>query len=96
MLNGEADDTTTVRVGGEYLLIGPTWVVPFRAGVYYDPEPSGDGTDDFYGFTLGSGIAIKQFIFDIAYIFRTGTVQATSTDTDIYQHRVVASVIYHF
>lgn len=96
VLNGEADDTTTVRVGGEYLLIGSTWVVPLRAGAYYDPEPSGDGTDDFYGFTLGSGLAIKQFIFDIAYIFRTGTVEATSTDTDVYQHKVLASLIYHF
>lgn len=96
VLNGGADDTTTVRIGGEYLLIGQHYVVPFRVGFFYDQEPADGSPDDFFGFTLGTGLAYGKFIVDVAYIFRTGTVTAEATDTTVYQNRVVASVIYHF
>ena len=96
VLNGQADNTTSVRLGAEYLWIRPRVVIPFRAGFFYDPEPAAGGTDAFFGFSLGTGMAIKQFIVDVAYTFRAGTVQSAATDTTIYQHAILASVIYHF
>ena len=43
VLNGSADDTTSVRLGAEYVWVLPNVVVPFRAGVFYDPEPGERG-----------------------------------------------------
>ena len=96
VLNGEGDDTTSVRLGGEYLWIRSQTVIPFRAGVFYDPEPGADGLDHFFGFSLGSGLAVGRFLFDMAYIFRAGTVKSEATDTTVYQHTFLASVIVHF
>ena len=96
VLRGRGDNTVSVRLGAEYLWSGLKVVIPFRAGVFYDPEPGERGTDDFFGFTLGSGITIKRFVFDIAYIFRTGTTKSSATDTTVYQHTFLASAIYHF
>jgi long-subunit fatty acid transport protein len=96
VLSGQANDTTSVRLGAEYLWIRPRVVIPFRAGFFYDPEPSAGGTDAFFGFSLGTGMAIKQCIVDVAYTFRAGTVQSAATDTTVYQHAILASVIYHF
>lgn len=97
------EDTTQVRFGGEYLIIRPaqTMVIPLRAGIFYDPEPAYDGTKDFYGLSLGSGIGYKRFIVDLAYQLRwgrdveTNNLIANST-ADITQHTVLLSVIYHF
>lgn len=96
VLNGRSDDTTTVRLGAEYLWIRPKTVIPFRAGVFYDPEPGDGDTDDFFGFTLGSGLAINRWIFDIAYTFRTGRVHSEATTSTVYQHSLLTSLIYHF
>jgi long-subunit fatty acid transport protein len=96
VLNGEADDTTSVRLGVEYLWIRPSMVIPFRAGAFYDPEPGVGNPDTFFGFSLGTGIGIKKVLFDLAYVFRAGTVKSEATDTSVRQHRILASVIYHF
>jgi long-subunit fatty acid transport protein len=96
VLQGQGDDTTSVRLGAEYLWIRPKVVIPFRTGFFYDPEPGEGGIDNFFGFSLGSGIAVNRLLFDMAYTFRTGTVHSTATDTAIHQHTILASVIYHF
>ncbi len=96
VLGGRGDDTTSVRLGAEYLWIRSAIVMPLRAGVFYDPEPGEDGTDHFWGFSLGSGFALKQVLFDMAYTFRAGTVDSAATDPTAYQHNLLASVIYHF
>ena len=96
VLGGAGDDTTSVRLGAEYLWIRPRTLIPFRAGVFYDPEPGDGGTDHFFGFSLGTGLTVKSFVFDVAYTFRAGTVQSAATDTTIYQHQALASLIYHF
>src|SRR5688572_30751661 len=49
---GVADDATSVRLGAEYLWIRPQVVIPFRAGVFYDPEPGAGSPDHFFGFPL--------------------------------------------
>jgi len=96
VLGGEADDTTSVRLGAKYLWIRPNMIVPMRAGFFYDPEPGAGNPDNFFGFSLGAGIGIKSFLFDIAYEFRTGTVKSEATDTSVQLHRILASIIYHF
>jgi long-subunit fatty acid transport protein len=97
------NNTNQVRVGGEYLFLFPekNMVVPIRAGFFYDPEPSQGTVKDFYGFSAGSGIAYKRFVFDVAYVLRwgrnvdTGNLIATS-EADIMQHTILASLIIHF
>jgi long-subunit fatty acid transport protein len=106
VLQGRGDDTTSVRLGAEYLWIQPqflpAWfgatrvIVPVRAGFFYDPEPGDGGTDDFFGFSLGTGIARGPFVLDLAYTFRAGTVTSAATDTRVYQHTFLSSIIYHF
>ena len=101
--DSDVEDTTQIRIGGEYLFIRQAShiVVPVRAGFFYDPEPSHDEVRDFFGLAIGSGIAYKRFIFDVAYQLRwsddvdTGNLIATSS-ADITQHLVLASVIIHF
>ena len=98
----DVDDTTQVRLGGEYLFIGEKVVIPLRAGVFYDPEPAEGSPDDFWGFSIGSGIAYHKFIFDAAYQYRFGndirttTVGGEDSSQDVDQHNVHMSLIYHF
>lgn len=85
------DPTYTVRLGGEYVFVDNTKPVQnilpsVRAGIFYDPEPSGgrrsgffglnegDGVpDDYYGITLGVGALIKNRVnLDFAYQYRWG------------------------
>jgi long-subunit fatty acid transport protein len=95
-------DTTQVRLGGEYLFIRETMVIPLRAGVFYDPEPAEGSPDDFWGVSIGSGIAYKSLVFDIAYQFRfgrdvrTATVGNEPSSQDVDQHTIYASIIVHF
>jgi len=94
--------TTQVRIGGEYLVIGNKMVIPLRAGVFYDPEPSEKNPDDFMGFSLGTGIAYKSMVYDVAYQYRfgrdvrTATVGDETSSQDVDQHTVYVSFIYHF
>ena len=94
------EETTQVRLGAEYLFIYPRTVIPLRWGLFYDPEPSEKNPEDFWGFTLGSGISIGNLIFDCAYQFRTGNdVEGdvlAGTTADVEQHLIMASFIYHF
>jgi long-subunit fatty acid transport protein len=94
VLRGQGDDTTAVRLGAQYLWPRPQ--VAARAGLFYDPEPGAQGIDNFYGVSLGGGITLGRFVGDLAYTFRTGTVANEATDTAVYHHEVLASIIYHF
>lgn len=83
--------TYTVRAGMEYVFVNPSkprqdYLPSIRAGVFYDPEPSGgrnsnlfgldkgDGSNDkYYGFSLGAGVLIKDRVnIDAAYTYRWG------------------------
>ena len=101
--DSNVEDTIQVRIGGEYLFIGQNTqvVVPVRGGIFYDPEPSHEALKDFYGIAIGSGIAYKRFIFDIAYQVRWGRSVDTGnviylSSADIMQHLLLASIIVHF
>ena len=92
--------TNHIRLGFEYLKITPRTIIAFRSGLFYDPDPSGDNPDDFYGFSLGTGITIKQIDIDFAYSFRfardisTISFQGETDRDDIDQHLLYLSAIY--
>jgi len=95
--------THQVRLGGEYLyLYKHKYAIPMRAGVFYDPEPTESSPDDFYGLSLGSGIATNKFALDIAYQYRWGNdvrkvrLGSEEISQDIEQHTIHASIIYYF
>ena len=94
--------TTQVRVGAEYLFIQPKYTVPLRAGFFYDPAPAEGSPDTFLGFSLGTGIGIGRFIFDIAYQYRFGRdvgeslLPALRFSQDVDEHTVYSSLIIHF
>jgi len=118
----EVDPTYTVRIGGEYVFVDDTSpkqnVLPsVRAGVFYDPEPSGgrdstffgleqrgDGrVDDFFGFSIGAGVLIKDRVnIDAAYVYRFGnaarvdTFQLNHVDADVKQHNLFFSTVIYF
>jgi len=94
--------TTQVRLGTEYLIQNPRRIIPIRAGIFYDPEPASDRSDDFYGASLGTGISYKElFSLDFAYQFRFGkkkdaeSMQGEDISARITQHYFYASVIYY-
>ena len=101
---GEAgiDPTMQLRTGFEYLYIADNFVVPVRGGVFYDPAPAEGSPDDYYGFSLGSGIAFRKVVFDMAYQFRFGNdvanhlIESYDFSQDMREHTLYASMIYHF
>jgi long-subunit fatty acid transport protein len=99
----ETEPTHQVRLGGEYLfMVKNKYVVPLRAGAFYDPEPTENEPDAFYGFSLGAGITVGSLVFDMAYQYRWGNdvrkVRLGSEEIyqDVRQHTVYGSLIYHF
>ena len=98
----DTQPTHQVRIGGEYLFIKKNSVIPIRAGLFYDPEPTANSPDDFYGLSVGSGYAKGRVVFDAAYQFRWGNdVRAVRlgqefVGQEVQQHTVYVSVIYHF
>jgi long-subunit fatty acid transport protein len=99
--DSDVDPTHTVRLGAEYLFMEPTYVIPLRGGIFYDPAPAEGSPDDFYGFSLGSGFAKGRFIFDLAYQYRFGrdvggsTLQNLDFSQDVDEHSLFASLIVH-
>ena len=83
----DIDPTHQIRLGAEYLFFNPAkskYIIPIRCGLFYDPAPGEKSPDEYYGFSLGTGIVIgkkdfrsfKNFgsllVFDIAYQYRFG------------------------
>ncbi len=99
----DIDTTIWYRVGGEYLIIGNKCVIPIRAGFFYDPAPASGSPDKYYGFSLGSGVAYKRWIFDIALTYRFGDdvgeelfqVENIDFSKDVNEYNLYASIIIH-
>jgi len=102
MSKSHTRDTTQVRAGCEYLFVLEKTIIPLRWGVFYDPEPAAKHPDDFYGFSLGTGISLGPVVLDCAYIYRWGRsvkgsqIGEQGTKLDIKQHNIYVSMIYHF
>jgi long-subunit fatty acid transport protein len=98
----DIDPTHQVRIGAEYLIITPKYIIPLRAGLFYDPAPAEGSPDDFFGFSIGSGIAVGRWIFDMAYQYRFGNdvgksmIQNLDFSQDVEEHTLYSSLIVHF
>jgi long-subunit fatty acid transport protein len=98
----DIDPTNQLRVGAEYLIIKPTYVIPLRGGLFYDPAPARNSPDDYYGFSLGTGISINRFSLDAAYQYRFGNDVGKSKPTqsdlsvDVDEHALYCSAIVYF
>lgn len=97
------EPTHQVRLGAEYIfMIKDKYIVPVRGGFFYDPEPTEGKPDAFYGFTIGGGITVGSYVFDMAYQYRWGNdvrkvrLGQEEIFQDVKQHTVYASLIYHF
>jgi long-subunit fatty acid transport protein len=101
---GESDISPTyqVRMGAEYLWITEKFIIPLCAGVFYDPAPAQGSPDDFFGFSIGSGIGWKQFHFDFSYQYRfahnvgSSALKEWDFSEDTAEHTVYSSLVIHF
>ncbi|MCP4353035.1 MAG: hypothetical protein GY795_46890 [Desulfobacterales bacterium] len=101
----EIDPTHQIRMGAEYRHINKQkgYIIPIRCGIFYDPAPSEGSPDDYYGFSLGMGLAWKnRFSLDIAYQYRFGNDVGSYLLEDIYEfsqdvneHMVYLSMILY-
>lgn len=100
--DSDIEETNQVRIGAEYLFIKPKCIVPVRGGLFYDPAPAKGGIDEYYGFSLGSGIAYKKIVFDVAYQYRFGNnvngslVRGQDFSQNVDEHTIFTSLIIHF
>ncbi|MBF0559732.1 MAG: outer membrane protein transport protein [Nitrospirae bacterium] len=100
--NGRLNNTTQVRLGGEYLFISEKLVIPVRMGLFYDPEPATGKLDNYYGIAVGSGYSTGKVSFDLSYQFRFGrkvvadVASITGSSINVDQHTVMLSLIYYF
>lgn len=105
--NEPADQTSInpthqIRMGAEYLFISDKYIIPVRGGVFYDPKPAEGSPDNYYGISLGSGIALGRIVFDAAYQYRFGQdvganiLEDYDFSQDVTEHTIYASIIFHF
>jgi long-subunit fatty acid transport protein len=98
----DIDPTHQLRLGAEYLIIKQKYLIPLRGGVFYDPAPARNRPDDFFGFSVGTGIGTTRFSLDAAYQYRFGRDVGESRPTesdlsvDVDEHLLYTSLIIYF
>lgn len=99
--SSKVKSSTKVHLGSEYLWIKPGQVIPFRAGLFYDPQPSSNGNDKVWGATVGTGYMWKNTVFDIAYSYEWGKNMSgvgssiPSSNYSMKRQHLYASCIMH-
>ena len=95
-------DTYAVRMGCEYLLYRKNCVVPLRAGFLWEQRPSIGPPDNVFGVTVGIGLVLEQWSFDLAYQYKWANnldgrdVGLPGASFDLREHPLFFSVIYRF
>lgn len=104
MSESDISPTHQVRLGAEYRLTNKKkgYIIPIRGGIFYDPAPAQSGTDDFLGFSFGSGFTLNdRFSIDIAYQYRFGDdvgrymLENLEFSQNVDEHKVYLSVIFY-
>ncbi len=101
------DDTWAIRAGAEYLIITEKTEIPLRGGIFWEQRPALGSPDNYLGLSLGSGFSLGKdpgkLIFDLAYIFTYGhnvlrDIFPSEPDlsADLFEHQIMASLIFHF
>ena len=101
----DVEPTHQIRIGGEYRFINEEkgYLIPVRAGIFYDPAPAADGSsDDFYGMSLGIGFSKNDWLsLDIAYQYRYADdigdhlMKGFQFSQDVDEHIVYLSMIWY-
>ncbi|MEN8254780.1 MAG: outer membrane protein transport protein [Verrucomicrobiota bacterium] len=111
-LNGEPhafsalEDCWSVRLGGEYLFVLSQTEIPLRGGIFWEQRPTTGSPDEYWGFSLGSGISLGKdpgkAVLDVAYIFERGEnvmgslLPEQTVHSDANEHQLFVSGIWHF
>ncbi len=111
-LNGEPhgssalDDCWSVRWGSEYLWVLSWTELPLRGGLFWEQRPALGAPDEYWGFSLGSGISLGKgagkTVLDVAYIFEQGNnvmgslLPEKAVYSDTTKHQLFLSAIWHF
>lgn len=106
--DSDIDPTIYLRLGAEYRIEREKYVLPIRAGIFYDPAPAEGAPDRYYGISLGTGFKYigpeskyRPYVFDIAYQFRFGDnvgesmLETMNFSQDVREHIVYASLIFY-
>ncbi|MEJ2189726.1 MAG: hypothetical protein P8Y93_10005 [Acidobacteriota bacterium] len=98
------NDTETVRVGGEYLFMFSSGVLlPVRAGWFkekqlavpsemYESATSPREGPDYSGYSLGVGLVVKNFQFDVAWVHTDGDMSQLVDDVPQQNEDVTVTV----
>jgi hypothetical protein len=93
-----------IRLGGEYLIISQSGVIPIRVGfhttptVMADQDAAGNPTGNQVsgtGFSVGSGYITGKFAFDVSYTADTYNQNAGGSTIKYSNGKISASVIYY-
>ncbi|MEE9367423.1 MAG: outer membrane protein transport protein [Pontiella sp.] len=111
-INGEPhsssglDDCWSARLGGEYLVMLSWTEIPLRGGLFWEQRPATGDPDEYWGFSLGSGISLgkvsRKALLDVAYIFEQGNnvlgslLPGQAIHSDVNKHQLFVSAIWHF
>ncbi len=106
--DSDIDPTIYFRMGFEYRIEKEKYVLPIRAGIFYDPAPSEGSPDHYFGISIGTGFKYigpeskcRPYVFDIAYQFRFGDnvgesmLETMNFSQDVREHIVYASLIFY-
>jgi len=91
-----------VRMGTEFLIQEnfANFVVPVRAGLFYESLPTNEGLNDCYGISFGFGYVTKKYAVDIAWQFRVGKDISLNSESDysqdLYENVFYSSLIKYF
>ncbi|HOW98257.1 MAG TPA: hypothetical protein P5567_08695 [Kiritimatiellia bacterium] len=101
------DDCWAVRLGAEYIWVLRATEIPLRAGLSWEQRPAVGAPDEFYGVNAGTGLSLGKdpgkLILDVAYAYSWGddvlgtlVPEQEGLSTDMREHQVYVSCIYHF
>lgn len=80
-IGGTQQDTSTARIGAEYIVVlRHSVTLPLRAGYFTEEQITninGAGQPTYKGFTAGTGIGIGRVQLDVAWVRTTGVDQGT-------------------
>jgi long-subunit fatty acid transport protein len=99
-------DCWSVRLGGEYLCVLSWTEIPLRGGLFWEQRPAVGAPDEYWGFSLGSGISLGKdpgkVVIDIAYSYEHGEkvmgslLPEQGMTSDVTRHQIFISAIWHF
>ena len=100
------DDCWAVRNGAEYLWPTELADIAFRCGLFWEQRPAIGTPDDYFGFSLGTGLSLgkeRRLVLDIAWMHTIGNDVMGSLvpgqpglTTDVAYDELYVSTIWHF